>query len=89
MDPLLKAFDNGITCTLLPLDDKDIAGVFSPVVDDQVRPEPPLVTFTPIRSRRQPLLGVTVPVVVKVDGEFVLPQILPEPLLQIDPETMY
>jgi hypothetical protein len=72
IDASLKRFHNGMTRVLLPFDDEDVVRVFSTAMKDQIRPEPPRVIFTPIRPRRQPLLMVKVPVIVKVDGEFVV-----------------
>jgi hypothetical protein len=89
IDAFLERFDNGMTRVFLPFDDEDVVRVFSTAMKDQIRPEPPRVIFSPIRPRRQPLLMVKVPVIVKVDGEFVPPKILTEAFLQIDPETMH
>lgn len=89
IDAFFKRFNNGMTRVLLPFDDEDVVRVFATAMNDQVRPEPPRVIFTPIRPRRQPLLTIKVPIIVKVDGQFVPPKILTEALLQIDAETMY
>lgn len=88
-DSLLKAFEDGITGVLLPLDDEDVVLVISTAVDDQVRPEPPLVIFITIWSGRQQLLEVPVSAVVKVDSESLPPKLSTEALLQVNPETMY
>jgi hypothetical protein len=88
-EPLFNTFENGSPGALLPLDDKDVTTVISTAVDDQVGPEPSLVTLIPIRSGWQPLFGISVSVVVKIDGEPMSLEFPTESLLQIDPEAVH
>jgi hypothetical protein len=74
---------------LLPLDDEDVVGVESAAVHNQVRPKPRLALGLDIHPWRQRLPPITVPVVVKINREFVLPKHFPKLILEIDPEAVH